>query len=287
MSDDTPLLDGKKKKSPKTKKKHTEAGLIGKLRKKFAPPAYAFLSHVGDATGGRHTRTIDAVVMSLWPSRGLWLHGLEIKVSRGDWLREMKNPGKAEPIVRRMDHFSIVAPDGVVHPGELPKTWGHLMPYGAGLREVVKAPKLDAAPLDRPFLAAIMRRVFEQQPSKAAIEGARAEGRANGIEQAEGMSKYKLERIADERDKAVAAMKAFFDECGVPFRQWSQVNQAKELGRIAKVLGSHGHAAMLEMSQTYGRLAKQSRKDADRFERLAKELWAGDDEPELFGASKS
>ena len=39
----------------------------------------------GFAGGGRYA---DAIAMNLWPSRGLAVHGFEIKISRGDWQRE-------------------------------------------------------------------------------------------------------------------------------------------------------------------------------------------------------
>ena len=45
----------------------------------------------------------DAVIMSLWPSRGLELHGVEIKVSRADWKREAADPAKAEAIAAYCD----------------------------------------------------------------------------------------------------------------------------------------------------------------------------------------
>jgi len=32
--------------------------------------------------------------MDLWPSGGLEIHGHEVKVSRSDWLRELKEPEK-------------------------------------------------------------------------------------------------------------------------------------------------------------------------------------------------
>lgn len=52
------------------------------LRQKFPAQEYALFFEVRSATGfpGR-LRSADALAMSLWPSRGLELHGFEIKVS--------------------------------------------------------------------------------------------------------------------------------------------------------------------------------------------------------------
>ena len=45
----------------------------------------------------------------VWPSRGLYLHGFEIKVHRNDWLRELKNPAKAEEIAGYCHFWWVVA----------------------------------------------------------------------------------------------------------------------------------------------------------------------------------
>lgn len=69
------------------------------LRKTFKPPAYIVLGEVRNTTGyARRVRIADALVLSTWPSRGLYIHGFEIKSSRNDWLREFGAPEKAEEI---------------------------------------------------------------------------------------------------------------------------------------------------------------------------------------------
>ncbi len=72
---------------------------------RWAAPEYAIMWEVADATGARHSRLADAVMMSLWPSRGLELHGVEIKVSRADWRREALTPQKAEKIAAYCDRW--------------------------------------------------------------------------------------------------------------------------------------------------------------------------------------
>lgn len=121
--------------------------VLALLQKKFGPPEHCFLSEVRNSTGHARTpRTADALAFSLWPSRGLELHGFEIKVSRGDWLRELKNPAKADAIATYCDRWWIVAGDDkvVVSPEEeLPKTWGLLVASDKGLKTVKAAPLND------------------------------------------------------------------------------------------------------------------------------------------------
>lgn len=119
---------------------------------------WVFATQVRSAAGFDATRTADAVAMDLWPSKGLALHGHEIKVSRSDWLRELQKPDKWKPVGRYMDRWWIVVPDAaIVRPGELPPEWGLIVANSGGTRAVKQAPKLDAVPVSRTFLAALLR----------------------------------------------------------------------------------------------------------------------------------
>ena len=50
----------------------------------------------------------------MWPSRGLYIAGVEIKVSRADWLKERKDPGKSVSIQRFCKYWYVAAPAGIV-----------------------------------------------------------------------------------------------------------------------------------------------------------------------------
>jgi hypothetical protein len=129
------------------------------LRARFCAPEWAIFFEVADGTGGNHNRWADAVAMNMWPSRGLAIHGFEIKVSRSDWLRELKKPEKSGPVQQYCDRWWIVTPKGIVKREELPPTWGLYEVSEAGaFRQVVEAPKLEPIPVTRDFMAAILRR---------------------------------------------------------------------------------------------------------------------------------
>lgn len=127
------------------------------IMKRFPMEAWALLWEVADATGAKHSRWADAVAMGLWPSRGLDLHGMEIKASRSDWLRELKKPAKAETICSFCHYWWLVANDRVVNMDELPHTWGLLVPHGGGLKTIKQAPRLKPKPITDVFLAALLR----------------------------------------------------------------------------------------------------------------------------------
>lgn len=116
----------------------TEAEVLSLLRQKHSRPGnggsgeFAFATHVRNGAGFDATRTFDAVAMSLLPSRGHAIDIFEVKVSRSDWQRELREGAKAEAAYELGDRFSMVAPAGCVHDGELPPAWGLIEVLGDG-----------------------------------------------------------------------------------------------------------------------------------------------------------
>lgn len=94
------------------------------LENKYSPPVYAFFTEVASGTGAQMGGYADAVAYSLYPSMQHEIHGFEIKISRSDFLSEMKKPEKAAQTMQFCDRWWLVAPKGVAHKDELPKSWG-------------------------------------------------------------------------------------------------------------------------------------------------------------------
>lgn len=214
---------------------------------------------VTDGTGSNFSRIADAVAMNLWPSRGAAVHGFECKVSRADWLSELRKPEKADPIARFCEYWWIVAPKEIIKPGELPETWGHLYPRGNSLHIAVKAPKLNAQPLDKLFIGAMLRRAAEDMVPRSQIEAELAERYKRGREDAEKhaeahmaathkANKMKLQRLE-------AAVAKFQESSGVTIDLWDYGNignavrvvMAQQAGR-AKVTAMMYEARKLEQS---------------------------------------
>lgn len=77
----------------------THAEVVAALRERYPAPEYAFFTEVPDEVG--FGNRMDALAMAMWRSRGLEIHGFEIKCSRSDWLREKKRPHKADGFFSR------------------------------------------------------------------------------------------------------------------------------------------------------------------------------------------
>lgn len=161
-------------------------GIEEAMRRRYKAPEWGLLFEVANGTGGRKQRSADALAMSLWPSRGLHLHGFEFKKHRDDWTRELRNPGKSEPVQKFCHFWWIVAPKGMVKLDELPPTWGLLELHGEKtLRMALQAPELSPTAVDYSFMASVFRRVdadhrelvFRSELSEL-VGDARLQGRA-------------------------------------------------------------------------------------------------------------
>lgn len=236
------------------------------MAKRWAAPEYALMWEVGNATGSGARRFADAVIMSLWPSRGLELHGVEIKVSRSDWKREAADPTKAEAVARYCDRWWVHTAPGVVDDlSALPPLWGLREFDGKAWRTVREAEKSAAEPVDRQFLAALLRRADEtmrRMVDEAAREG-QEKTRAEA-EQARKMRAEEIQRAVDLRmlnlEDAAKNVRAF----EAAFGKGSAVDWAvkhPELGAAARALSQCGPGG-------YSPLSARLRKAADELDAI-------------------
>jgi hypothetical protein len=172
----------------------TAQDVLAALRDRYPAQAYAFLTEVGDGTGARNYRHCDALVMSLWPSRGLEIIGFEVKVRRSDWLKELDTPEKAEAIAQWCDRWYLVVGDEqLVKDGELPKNWGLFVPRADGRLRCKTEAKL-AEPEPEPgrvFLAAVLRSIQSQLSPEAALNAEYRRGLKEGAEEEAKKDWYK------------------------------------------------------------------------------------------------
>ena len=135
--------------------------LLKILEAQWAPPSCAFIPEFRGGTGYAREQRADAIAMNLWPSEGLELIGFEIKISRSDWLRELKNPFKSTAIKDFCDRWYLVVSDLkiVKYADELPSDWGLMFIENGEIKTMIEAKKLTPKAIDRIFLASLMRRV--------------------------------------------------------------------------------------------------------------------------------
>lgn len=209
---------------------HTERTVLNALRARHAAkkgngPEWAYIEHVRNAAGFDAQRTLDAMALHLWPSRGMELHGYEVKISRADFRRELADPAKMDAFASVLDRFWIVAPIGIVPAEEVPAAWGLLeVTNTQTIRQKIAAPLLTEkrAPIPRTMLVPILRAAgteLDYTPDAKAIKEAEARGREAGVAQAERegqdwrrMYEGQIETLAEAREQ----VRAIEEALGVP-----------------------------------------------------------------------
>ena len=139
---------------------------------------YLTACHVNNGAGFSYGRTLDAVVLDTYPSKGLTMHGLEVKVSASDLRRELQDTSKAGAFAPYLDYFSLACGPACGSSADIismiPKKWGLYMPAkdGDSLRAVRKPLMLHddkAKTFDRSFMAAFARALVARSASAVKV----------------------------------------------------------------------------------------------------------------------
>lgn len=130
--------------------------------------------HVPIGLGWDRTRICDFVAADMhstrcapnirWQSPDFWsikapiFHGHEVKVSRSDWLAELRDPSKAEAFRRHMHFWWLVVSDKSIVRDDLPDGWGLMVKSGDKLRALVKpTPNMEPDPMPNGLVGALIR----------------------------------------------------------------------------------------------------------------------------------
>lgn len=148
--------------------------LTAALADYFAMPEWALMFNVADQCGVNGRRFADAVAVGMWQSRGYEVQGIEVKISKSDWRKELSTGQKAEAVAKYCDRWWIAAPLGIVNKDELPPTWGLIEMTKRGWRRTVQAPRLSPQPVDRLFMCSLIRRAKEGTEADIARRVAKA-----------------------------------------------------------------------------------------------------------------
>jgi len=220
-------------------KKMNEADLIKAIMVRWPmtvrQPRYVTAVQVHNGAGFGYSRKLDAIVFDTWPSKGLRLHGLEIKTSRGDLRRELQDTRKFAEFEPHLDLFSIVAPKGIVDLKILPPKWGLYIPDGEGLRARRKPLSLHSdkrAEMSRSIAAAFVRALVDRSLSREAQDAEYQRGFEIGKKEGERIS-LEAKRHVDELERAISE---FQEASGVQILTWN----ANKIGEAVKTIMDGG-----------------------------------------------
>lgn len=225
------------------------------IAKRFCGPQYATLFEVRNAAGFNGSSSADAVSMSLWPSRGLEILGFEVKTSRADWLRELKDPSKSAPVQRYCHRWVIAVDDAsIVRDGELPPTWGLFALDGSGkLVQKVEPPLLTPEPLTPHFVACLLRRATEDVVAKRAVDEIVRERVDDLVASRRASSDIKTKYLQDEVAQLKRQIEEFERLSGVRIDRYPG---AAKIGEAVRLVLNDGPAQTVMLERVRDQLAR-------------------------------
>lgn len=230
------------------------------LRDHFKGGAHVILEQVRNQTGsGRTERYADALVASVWPSRGLWFAGIEIKVDRADWIRELQDPEKSAAIQQYCHYWWIAAAEGIVQPDELPETWGLFELHGKKLKLTKQAPRLKPKALAAKFVCSVLRNAAKAQEARLSEIRWAAERVAEEKYGGDGLRQL-------ERDKISLELKC----SGLERHNKHLQEDSNKLRELKQVLSPHSRR--LDLDEVKRRVEAAAAIEADSLKPLAQKL---------------
>lgn len=165
-------------------------------------------------TGGGNRR-LDFVAMECWESRGHALWGFEVKVSKADLAREIRDPSKHTCFFECLDYYSIAVPEEIVDVDAIPEAWGIAVVRDNEIRwrrmpQPLHGDRL-LEEIPKSFVASFARRAVASSGGRDACRQAREQGIEAGKKKAFEEAECKAKRLQESLD----AYETVFKELGL------------------------------------------------------------------------
>ena len=140
------------------------------LRVLHPPEAWGFFTEMANALWIDSYRRFDVYAVAYWKSLKYERRVYEIKISRGDWRREMNEPRKRMEALAKSNTFYFAAPKGMIRLDELPEECGLIEVDGDRARIRRKAPWRECEQPGWNFFLTIARRASQAEARMEKIE---------------------------------------------------------------------------------------------------------------------
>lgn len=199
---------------------------------------HVFLFDVPNIVGVNQARRCDGVAIGMWGSSGRLIQGFEVKASRSDWLREVKDVTKADPFVEQCDRWWLVTGHvSIAKPEEIPAAWGWMVATKTGLR--IQRP---ASPLPQPdhvmkrlWAFALIRRAAERGAAGSTEFKLAVKKETDRLERMyEDNAKREINRAVPKLELMQAEIAKFEKDSGMKLGDWKLGN----VGTLAKRLAA-------------------------------------------------
>lgn len=257
------------------------------LRKEYPLPQYAVLYEVANGMSATFSGYADAIAMGLFPSRGLHIHGFEIKISRTDWLKELRNPAKAEGVAKYCDYFWLLtSEEGIATKDEVPAGWGLYVLKGKHLEEVKRARKLNSKNPDRPFIGAMLRRaneMAERERRRAQEEIDKdkfvQQARKDAEKRAEERFQEDLQIATREHEALKHQIEEFENVSGIKIDNWNGRKMGEAVNLLSKLSTAREVDRLAYLARDLESQIRDITKGVDELKQVATSVFKGDKLP--------
>jgi len=242
------------------------------LRARYQPPEWAFLDELHDSTGAGASRRFDAVAFGCWPSSKFVRLGFEVKVSRGDFGRELDDHKKRAALEETCHQVYFVVPAGICHVREIPEPWGLLQVSGEGLRALVKPKHRDVGRVPEALAICAIRRLIERdlayQKRHYLFEGTEITQTDldNRVEvvlgNAHGKLDAELAKVREQQEALTGMRQAVERDAGRWWEIWRQVLDAAE-GRRSRHPPSQNPPTQEQLLEAISRIRYRGRTELE------------------------
>jgi hypothetical protein len=228
--------------------RYTTASQIEKaVRTLYQKNGCVVLSEVRNGTGfeRRQPRTADLLIVSTWPSRGLYCEGVEIKVSRSDLQKELEHPEKAESIARYCRRWWLAVPDDLdLSCFMVPEGWGIITVDEKGKPRSRGGMDLGAQPMDTLMVCAALRNFAESHVHVSEIAPKVQEATEKAVAQCRDRSQQRVKELEEAIEQ---------------FKEYSGINILGKYGRASYELKEIGEAVTLLVNLRHHPIEKITR----------------------------
>src|SRR5687767_7953632 len=99
--------------------------MLDLIRKRHDGDGWIVFQELGDKPGIYADRTADAVALGVWASKKYEAHLYEIKISREDVKRELRDPSKVEGVGKYCTYWWLaISDEKIISDLVVPEAWG-------------------------------------------------------------------------------------------------------------------------------------------------------------------
>lgn len=254
--------------------------LLELVRKRHDGDGWLVFTELGNKPGTYADRYADAFALGVWASKKYEAHLFEIKISREDVKRELRDPTKVEGVGKYATHWwLVISNQDIIRDIVVPEAWGILMPATRGgstmLTVLRKAPKQTPHPFSPMFAISLVRNMAKNYKSNADYERLREE-RDAALEKREPVplptdraKDSEIAQLKRELAESREGIRLFKEETGVDLTAAKWPYDFKHMGRAFNLAQNISHAlARGEFGDQVGKLSRA----AQMMESSAQEL---------------